>query len=217
MSRIKHRSPTYKICTQALWVLSLAPQDRVLRSIYVGGYRHQNLFDPTTGESFKRSGVRENAGGFIEESWLEFKRTKGKFCLVEQLCPVLSLQLTHQPKSLSPQPPSHLLPGHLHWPGPYRTPPSSNCWQGQERVYGSLAAGHLSSTSETSSPWGWGWGAGSSCMTQPFGSSSYPLYIHTRGMGWLFNKSEPVSFFKIEISQVISLPCGPLPLERMEK
>jgi hypothetical protein len=39
----------------------------------------------------------------------------------------------------------------------------------------------------------------------------------TKGMGWLFSKSKPVSFFKIEISQVISLPHGPLPLERMEK
>lgn len=39
------------------------------------------------------------------------------------------------------------------------------------------------------------------------------LHLHrTRRMGWLFNKSKPVSFFKIEISQVISLPCGPLPL-----
>lgn len=47
----------------------------------------------------------------------------------------------------------------------------------------------------------------------PFGSSSCPLYIHIEPEAWLtFNKSKPVSFFKIEISQVISLPPWPVAL-----
>lgn len=76
-------------------------------------------------------------------------------------------------------------------------PTRLHCWHCQECMYGSVASGHFISESEERFPCVLGieaclaWGAAkaeegeSQDVTQPFGSSSCPLYTHTEPEEWL--------------------------------